>query len=78
MPFVLPAVLIVAIPFSLLALLSIPYYRIFPDHHMHIRDLDGTERQRELLAKWRTRYSELGIFGRLRRAAKLLRRRAIR
>src|SRR5262245_38085422 len=67
-PLVLPAVLVVAIPLSILALLSIPYFAVFPDRHRHIWDFKGTLHQRELLAKWRTLYTRLGFVGRVRRA----------
>jgi hypothetical protein len=67
-PLVLPAVLVIAIPLGILALFSTPYYLVFPDHHRHMWDLEGTPHQRYLLSKWRTRYSRLGIFGRIGRA----------
>ena len=67
-PFVIPAALVVLIPLSLLAAISIPYYFVFPDHHRHMWDSESTPHQRELLARWRTQYSRLGIFGRIRRA----------
>ena len=77
-PVVLPVVLVVAIPFGVLALFSIPYYFVFPDHHRHIWDCEGTAHQRELLAKWRGLYSRMGFLARIRRAGTRLRRRANR
>jgi hypothetical protein len=74
-PFVLPAVLIVGIPLGILALFSLPYYFIFPDHHRQIWDSKGTPHQRELLAKWRSQYSQLGFFGRIQRGIRLAQRR---
>jgi hypothetical protein len=68
-PFVFAIVLLVVmIPLAILAAILIPYFSIDPDRHLHIYDLDGTSRQRELLAKWRAVYRGLGFRGRLRRA----------
>ena len=56
------------IPFAALALILMPYFCVFPDHHRHIYDFDGaTPRQRELLGKWRAQYRRLGLLGRFRR-----------
>lgn len=60
-------VLLLMAPF---ALLSIPYYWIFPDHHLQFYDVEGTERQKELLARWREEHRKLGFIGRIRRAIK--------
>jgi len=66
---VLPVVLlVVAIPLGILGLFSIPYYFVFPDHHRHMWDFEGTAHQRARLAEWRSLYSRLGFFGRVRRA----------
>ena len=67
-PFLLPVVLVVGIPLGMLALFSIPYYFVFPDHHRQIWDFEGTPHQRELLARWRLHYARLGFIGRIRRA----------
>jgi len=74
-PFVLPAVLVIAIPLGILALFSIPYYFVFPDHHRQVWDFEGSPHQRELLAKWRSHYAHLGFIGRIRRAFTRCRRR---
>jgi hypothetical protein len=64
-PFALPAALVVILPLGALALLAIPYYAVFPDHHPHVVDFGGSPRQRELLARWRRRNQQLGIIGRI-------------
>jgi hypothetical protein len=74
-PLVLPAVLVVAVPLGILALFSIPYYRVSPDRHRHAWDFDGTLHQRQLLAKWRSQYAHLGFIGRISRAFTRRRRR---
>ena len=74
-PLVLPAVLIVMLPLGILALLSMPYFLVFPDRHAHIYDFKATSRQRELLSRWRSGYRRLGVGGRLARSLKLWRRR---
>jgi len=61
---------IIGIPLLILAALSIPYFALFPDRHAHIWDFRGTHRQRELLARWRAMYRQLGLRGRIARAIK--------
>lgn len=72
-PLVLPAVLLVAILLGLLALLSVPYFALYPDRHADIIDFGGNAREREWLAKWRAKYAQLGFLGRIRRCMKLRR-----
>jgi hypothetical protein len=78
-PIVFPGVLIfVGIPLGVFALLSIPYYFIFPEHHRQAWDFESTPHQRELLVKWRSQYSRLGLIGRVQRGTRLaLRRRNV-
>ena len=66
---------VVMIPLGILALLSIPYFILCPDRQIIVGDLRGTDRQRELLAKWKSVYRSLGFFGRIKRSMKLARRR---
>jgi len=67
-PLVLPAVVLVALPLGILALLSsIPYYALYPDRLRHVYDFEATPRQRELLVRWRTKYAQLGFRGRIKR-----------
>jgi hypothetical protein len=73
-PIVLPICLLVMLPLGFLALLSIPFYLVFPDTHFHKYDHEGTPRQKELLARWRARYAALGLRQRIRRGAELWRR----
>jgi hypothetical protein len=77
-PVAFAAACIIMLPLSLLALLSIPYFALYPDYHVHIYDVQGTGRQRELLARWRACYARLGLFARCRRAITLLGRRGIK
>ena len=74
-PIVFPIALVIMGPLALLALLSVPYFRVFPDHHAHLYDFNGTPRQREMLMRWRASYSRLGFAGRLARCFKVRRRR---
>jgi hypothetical protein len=66
-PLVLPVVVLIALPLGILALLSMPYYALYPDRHPHLYDFDATPRQRELLARWRAKFAKLGFFGRIKR-----------
>lgn len=66
-PFVFPVAVLVMVPLGLLALLSIPYFLIFPDRHAHIYDFEGNERQKQLLKKWRIKYRKLTICQRVDR-----------
>ena len=59
-PLFLPICIILMLPVGLLALLSMPFYLVFPDAHLHMYDLEGTARQRELLARWRAIYCPAG------------------
>jgi hypothetical protein len=74
-PVVLPVAVAVMLPLGLLALLSIPYFWLFPDRHARLNDFEGTPHQRARLARWRVAYRRLGLWGRVRRAIKLTRRR---
>ena len=74
-PLVLPVAVVVMLPLGLLALLSIPDFWLCPDRHAHLYDFEGTPHQRARLARWRAAYRRLGLWGRVRRAIKLIRRR---
>jgi len=73
-PLVLPANLVVAMLFGILSLFSILFFFVFPEHHLHPWDMEGTPHQRKLLAKWRSHYAHLGFIGRIRRAFTRLQR----
>jgi hypothetical protein len=73
-PLVLPIGLVIMLPFGLLALLSIPFYLVFPDTHPHKYDALGTPSQTERLARWRAHYRRIGLRRRIRRSVKLWRR----
>lgn len=49
-PIVLPIIFAL---FVMLAVLSVPYFMLYPERHAHQWDFDGTDRQREILAKFR-------------------------
>ena len=74
-PIALASSLFVMIPFGVLALLSIPYFVIYPDHHAHQYDFEGTDHQRKRLSQWRAQYGRMNVFGRLERAYRTRRRR---
>src|SRR5579883_521729 len=67
-PFAFCAALVVMIPLGILALLSIPYYFVFPEHHRQVWDFKGTTHQRKLLEIWRSKYAKLSFIGRISRA----------
>lgn len=69
------AAALVLIPLGLLALVSVPYFAMFPDRHMHPYDFEPTPLQRARLAQWRGAYRRLGWCGRVRRMVTRLRRR---
>jgi len=70
---------LIAIPILLLlfflAVITTPYFWLFPDRHAHLSDFQATQYQRARLADRRAKYKKLGLWGRLRRAVKLTRRR---
>lgn len=57
-PIVLP---ILILPLACLALLSIPYFALYPERHAHVWDFEGTETQRRQLARRRERYSRFSF-----------------
>jgi hypothetical protein len=67
-PFCILVSLPIILPLGFLAILSIPYFGIFPDHHAHLYDFEGTPEQKEFLALRRSRYRRLGLRRRIRRA----------
>ena len=74
-PIAVPAALVVGIPLTIAAGLSVPYYAIYPDRHPHQVDLSGTPRQRALLTAWRVKYAKLGFAQRVGVALRGRRRR---
>src|SRR5262245_7906311 len=77
-PFILlfsPLFWIVLAPFWGLVFLSVIYFSIFPDHHLHEWDCDGTPRQRRRLAQWRSTFRRYGFAGRCVRIFKRGKRR---
>lgn len=67
-PFVFVVSLFVMIPLGLLALLSIPYFALFPDRHIHVADIHGTPHQKSRVAHWRRLYRLINVFQRTSRA----------
>jgi hypothetical protein len=49
------------------AVLSVPYFVVYPDHHAHEYDF-GTERQRELMRRYRRFASRVSFWRRCGRA----------
>ena len=74
-PFALVASLLVMLPLGPIAILSIPYYAIFPDRHLHKYDVEGTEQQRKRMVQWRSVYSRMSFVQRLVRAMTHVKRR---
>lgn len=58
-------VMLAMLPLGLIALLSIPFFALYPERHMHVYDLQGTPRQRELLTRWRTTRAKISLPRRL-------------
>lgn len=73
-PFGFAAAMIVMLPLGLLALLSIPYFLLYPDRHLHFADLHGSEIEKARVARWRATYSRLSFAGRVRRATRRIAR----
>ena len=48
-----------------LAILSIPYFLLFPERHAHSVDFQGTDEQKSLLQKYRKECKERGVFRRV-------------
>lgn len=73
-----PLILLVGVPvlllLVLLVLLLTPLFVLYPDRVRQLHDVQGTPRQRELLARWRAAYRRLGPWGRVGRAVKVGRR----
>jgi hypothetical protein len=67
-PLSLLVALPILLPLGVLALLSIPYFAVYPDHHAHLWDFEGTADQKEFLALRRRRYRSIGLRRRIRRA----------
>jgi len=67
-PLFLPVLLVVVVPLGIIALLSIVYFSVFPERHLHIWDCEGTAHQRRRLSQWRSRYRQCSLGGRIVRA----------
>jgi hypothetical protein len=68
MPIYVPIALVVLVGMLLLSPLSIVWFEIFPDYHVHAWDYFGSPRQKARLERWRAAYQRLGMCGRIRRA----------
>ena len=77
-PVFLATLIFVGIPLGLLALLSIPYFWLYPDRHAHQWDFEGAGREKERLHRWRSAYQRIPFVARVRRAIKRSRRRGRR
>jgi hypothetical protein len=67
-PVFVATVVFVAIPLAALALVSIPYFWLYPERHAHQADVEGTERERQRLRRWRAAYQRISSAGRVRHA----------
>ena len=66
-----PLVYAIVIPALLvMAVLSIPYFGVYPERHLHELDL-GTEREQELMRRYRQYASRVSFWKRLRTKWKL-------
>lgn len=70
-PVAVVVAVVVGIPLGIVALLSIPYFWLYPDRHAHLADVEGTDRQKMQLRRWRLAYARLSIVGRARRVMRL-------
>lgn len=75
LPVMLPIAMLSMIPLGILAAFFIPYFLVYPDRHAQLHDFEGTPRQQQRLAQWRTCYAKLTLLQRVARAFKLWRRR---
>jgi hypothetical protein len=74
-PFAFLAALSVMLPLGVLALISIPFFWLYPDRHMQFADLEGTPEEKARVARWRAAYNRLSFFGRVRRSIRRTARR---
>jgi hypothetical protein len=65
---------VIAIPMGIIALLSIPYFWLYPDRHAHVADGEGTDAEKARLLRWRNAYRQLSFIGRVQHARKRSRR----
>ena len=75
-PFAFINALVVILPVGG-ALLSIPYFSLFPERHAHAFDFSGSPHQRERLVQWRSAYSRLTLAQRVYRTRKRRQRRKV-
>jgi hypothetical protein len=73
-PVFVVTMVVVGIPLGLLALLSIPYFWLYPERHAHVADLEGTESEKARLRRWRAAYQRMSFIARVRHARKRSRR----
>src|ERR1700722_5641807 len=69
------AAMLVILPLCIVALLSIPYFSLYPDHHAHVADCQGSQSEKARVARWRVTYSRMSFAGRVRRAMRRIARR---
>ena len=65
---------VIGIPLGLLALVSIPYFWLYPERHAQQADLEGTESENARLRRWRAAYQKVSFIARVRHAKKRSRR----
>jgi hypothetical protein len=77
-PFVIPGMFlgaIVMLPLGVLAVLSIPYFILYPERHLHEWDIDENLGHERSMRRWRAAYARLTLLGRVCRARVLAGRR---
>jgi hypothetical protein len=74
-PVFIVTMLFVGLPLAIVALVSIPITRLYPERHLRLADMEGTPAQKARLSQWRDAYKQLSFFDRIRRALVKSRRR---
>lgn len=74
-PIFLITAICVGLPLAILALISIPFFWLYPDRHIRLADARGTPLQKLRVAQWRAIYNSLSFPARLRRSLKRFSRR---
>jgi hypothetical protein len=56
----------------LMAIISVPYFWLYPENHMNCIDLDGTDEEMRQLADYRAYRARIGLLRRLKERLKLV------
>jgi hypothetical protein len=74
LPVFVVTMVVVGIPLGILALVSIPYFWLYPERHAQRADFEGTESEKARVRRWRNAYRRLSFIARVRHATKRSRR----